>query len=36
MTLWKELVTLIEKGQTIDEVEMALLQAERRRWRAES
>ncbi|XP_030225015.1 zinc finger MYM-type protein 1-like [Gadus morhua] len=33
MTSWKELETRLEKGQTIDKMEMALLQAERRRWR---
>ncbi|KAK0137692.1 Zinc finger MYM-type protein 1 [Merluccius polli] len=32
MTTWKELETRLAKGQTIDKLEMALLQAERRRW----
>jgi len=33
MTSWKELETRLDKGQTIDKVEMALLEAERRKWR---
>lgn len=33
MTAWKELETRLEQGQTIDQIEMTLLQAERRKWR---
>ena len=33
MNSWKELETRVDKGQTIDKVEMALIEAERRRWR---
>lgn len=33
MASWKELETRLDKGQTIDRAEMALIEAERRRWR---
>ncbi|XP_064109591.1 uncharacterized protein LOC135217555 [Macrobrachium nipponense] len=33
MGSWKELESRIEKGQTIDKVELALINNERRRWR---
>lgn len=31
---WKELAVRIKKGKTIDNQELALLEAERMRWRA--
>ncbi|XP_076037227.1 uncharacterized protein LOC143022765 [Oratosquilla oratoria] len=33
MGSWKELESRIKKGQTIDKVELALINTERRRWR---
>lgn len=33
MTSWKELETRLDKGQTMDRAEMALIEAEMRRWR---
>lgn len=34
MKVWKELAVRIKKGETIDNQEMALLEAEKMRWRA--
>lgn len=34
MKIWKELAVRIKKGETIDNQEMALLEAEKMRWRA--
>lgn len=33
MKTWKELAMMLKKNKTIDEQEMALLEAERIRWR---